>query len=92
MKFIVILPILKKNISLLLPFTKTNLENTIMCIAPTKAFNMAGMQTACIVVANEVLRHKVNRGINTDEVAEPNSFAIVQQRQLLIKVKIGLMN
>ncbi len=41
---------------------KTNLENTIMCIAPTKAFNMAGMQTACIVVANEVLRHKVNRG------------------------------
>ena len=25
---------------------------------------------------NEVLRHKVNRGINTDEVAEPNSFAI----------------
>ena len=56
--------------------SKTNLENTIMCIAPTKAFNMAGMQTACIVVANEVLRHKVNRGINTDEVAEPNSFAI----------------
>ena len=47
-----------------------------MCIAPTKAFNMAGMQTACIVVPNEVLRHKVNRGINTDEVAEPNSFAI----------------
>lgn len=56
--------------------SKTNLENTIMCIAPTKAFNMAGMQTACIVVPNEVLRHKVNRGINTDEVAEPNSFAI----------------
>lgn len=56
--------------------SKTNLENTIMCIAPTKAFNMAGIQTACIVVPNDVLRHKVNRGINTDEVAEPNSFAI----------------
>lgn len=56
--------------------SKTNLDISITCIAPTKAFNMAGMHTACIVVANEVLRHKVNRGINTDEVAEPNSFSI----------------
>lgn len=29
-----------------------------------------------ISVSNEVLRHKVWRGINTDEVAEPNAFAI----------------
>lgn len=56
--------------------SKTNLDNSITCIAPTKAFNLAGLQTACIVVPNEVLRHKVNRGINTDEVAEPNSFAV----------------
>lgn len=57
--------------------SKTNLMNSITCIAPTKAFNLAGLQTACIVVANEVLRHKVNRGINTDEVAEPNSFSCI---------------
>ena len=25
---------------------------------------------------NEILRNKVNRGLNTDEVAEPNAFAI----------------
>lgn len=56
--------------------SKTNLMNSITCIAPTKAFNLAGLQSACIVVANEQLRNKVNRGINTDEVAEPNSFAI----------------
>ena len=56
--------------------SKTNLMNSITCIAPTKAFNLAGLQTSCIVVPNEILRHKVNRGINTDEVAEPNSFAI----------------
>lgn len=48
---------------------------SITCIAPTKAFNMAGLQTSAISVPNEVLRHKVWRGINTDEVAEPNSFA-----------------
>lgn len=56
--------------------SNTNLMNSVTLVAPTKAFNLAGLQTACIVVANPMLRHKVNRGINTDEVAEPNSFAI----------------
>ncbi|MFQ6792312.1 MAG: MalY/PatB family protein [Thomasclavelia sp.] len=56
--------------------SKINLDISITCIAPTKAFNLAGLQTACICVPNPVLRQKVNRGINTDEVAEPNSFAI----------------
>lgn len=51
-------------------------ENSITCIAPTKAFNMAGLQTAAVVVPNPVLRHKVWRGLNTDEVAEPNAFAV----------------
>ena len=56
--------------------SKTCEQNSITCIAPTKAFNLAGMQTASIIVPNPILRHKVNRGINTDEVAEPNSFAM----------------
>ena len=51
-------------------------ENSITCIAPTKAFNLAGLQTAAVVVPNEVLRHKMWRALNTDEVAEPNAFAI----------------
>lgn len=51
-------------------------ENSITCIAPTKAFNIAGLQTAAVVVPGEQLRHKVWRGLNTDEVAEPNAFAI----------------
>ncbi len=51
-------------------------ENSITCIAPTKAFNMAGLQTAAVSVPNPVLRHKVWRGLNTDEVAEPNAFAV----------------
>lgn len=56
--------------------SQTNLQNSITCIAPTKAFNLAGLQTACVMIANEQIRNKVNRGLNTDEVAEPNSFAI----------------
>lgn len=51
-------------------------RNSITCMAPTKTFNMAGIQTAAIMVPDSVLRHKVNRGINTDEVAEPNVFAV----------------
>ena len=51
-------------------------ENSITCIAPTKAFNLAGLQTAAVMVPNSALRHKAWRALNTDEVAEPNVFAI----------------
>lgn len=50
--------------------------NSITCIAPTKAFNIAGLQTAATMTPNPLLRHRVWRGLNTDEVAEPNAFAI----------------
>lgn len=49
---------------------------SIMAVAPTKAFNLAGLQTAAVVVPDEVLRHKMWRALNTDEVAEPNAFAV----------------
>lgn len=61
------------------PFASVNEEcrqNSITCIAPTKAFNLAGIQTAAVCVPNPVLRHKVWRGLNTDEVAEPNVLAV----------------
>lgn len=51
--------------------------NSITCVAPTKAFNLAGIQTAAVIVPDDNLRHKVNRGLNTDEVAEPNVFAAI---------------
>ncbi|MBW3093629.1 pyridoxal phosphate-dependent aminotransferase [Bifidobacterium sp. 82T10] len=46
------------------------------CMAPTKAFNIAGLHTAAVMVPDPTLRHKVWRGLNTDEVAEPNAFAM----------------
>lgn len=51
-------------------------QNSITCIAPTKTFNLAGLQTAAVVIPNEELRQKIDRALNTDEVAEPNAFAI----------------
>ncbi len=53
------------------------LRNSITCVAPTKAFNLAGIQTAAVIVPDVSLRHKVSRGLNTDEVAEPNVFAAI---------------
>ncbi|MDO4280075.1 MAG: MalY/PatB family protein [Peptococcaceae bacterium] len=50
-------------------------DNSVSLWAPTKAFNLAGLQTAAVMVPNPVLAHKVWRGLNTDEVAEPNVFA-----------------
>lgn len=51
-------------------------EISVSLIAPTKTFNIAGLQTAAAVVPNPALRHKMWRALNTDEVAEPNAFAI----------------
>lgn len=61
------------------PFASVSEEcrnNSITCIAPTKAFNIAGLHTAGVMVPDSYLRHKVWRGLNTDEVAEPNAFAV----------------
>lgn len=51
-------------------------NNSITCLAPTKTFNLAGLQTAAVMVPDPVIRHRLNRGLNTDEVAEPNAFAV----------------
>ena len=51
-------------------------EVSITCVAASKAFNLAGLQSACVIVPDPFLRHKVSRGLNTDEVAEPNIFAM----------------
>lgn len=62
-----------------LPFASVSEEcskNSITCIAPTKAFNLAGLQAAAVMIPNEHLRHKIWRALNTDEVAEPNAFAV----------------
>lgn len=50
-------------------------EVGISCLSPTKAFNLAGVQSAMVVTANEALRSRMARAINDDEVGEANVFA-----------------
>nr|WP_129045477.1 MalY/PatB family protein [Companilactobacillus metriopterae] len=51
-------------------------DKLIMCISPTKTFNIAGLQTSAVVIPNDKLRERVRSGLNRDEIAEPNTFAI----------------
>lgn len=51
-------------------------QNSITCIAPTKAFNLAGIQTSAVVVPDPLLRQKVWRALQTDQAGSPNCFAI----------------
>ncbi len=51
-------------------------RNSITAVAPTKCFNIAGINTAAVYVPEEGLCNRMNRALNTDEVAEPNAFAM----------------
>lgn len=56
--------------------SKSFLMNSITCTAPSKTFNIAGLKTSNIIVANEEYRKKVNRSLNINETIEPNVFGI----------------
>ena len=56
--------------------SETCKQISLTAISSSKAFNLAGLQSAAVFVANEHLRAKVVRGLNSDELAEPNAFAI----------------
>lgn len=49
---------------------------SVSCMAASKAFNIAGLHTAVVSVPNPFLRAKIIRALNTDEISEPNSFAV----------------
>jgi cystathionine beta-lyase len=70
---------LKPNCPQYIPFPTASCECkevSITCVSASKAFNLAGLQSAAVIVPNKNLREKVVRGLNSDEVAEPNCFAI----------------
>lgn len=62
------------------PFASVNdtcRDISAVCVSASKAFNLAGLQSSAVIVHDPYLRHKLWRGINTDEVGEPGAFAVV---------------
>ena len=53
------------------------LHNTATCVAPTKAFNIAGLQIANIIVKDSYIRERIDRAINLHEVCDVNPFGVI---------------
>ena len=51
-------------------------DNIISLVSPSKTFNIAALHAATVIIPDENLRYIVNRGLNSDELAEPNLLAI----------------
>ncbi len=51
--------------------------NSVSCVSPGKAFNLAGIQIANIVAVDEEVRRRVDKAINIHEVCDVNAFSVV---------------
>src|SRR5690606_32497441 len=52
------------------------LNNSITCIAPSKTFNLAGLQAAAVIVADPVWNQKVREAFLVNEIGMISPFAI----------------
>ena len=62
-----------------IPFASINeefLQNSVTCTAPSKTFNLAGIQVANIIAADENIKKKIDKALNVNEVCEINAFAV----------------
>lgn len=50
---------------------------SLTCVSASKAFSIAGLQSAAVIVKNRRLKNIAERGLNSDEIAEPNCFAAI---------------
>ncbi|MDR1103469.1 MAG: pyridoxal phosphate-dependent aminotransferase [Tannerella sp.] len=62
-----------------LPFASVREDfphHSVTCVSPGKTFNLAGIQVAAIVAADEAKRKKIDRALNINEVCEIGVFAV----------------
>lgn len=52
------------------------LLNSVTCLSASKAFNIAGLQIANIVVADTALRRLIDKALNIHEVCDVNPFGV----------------
>lgn len=52
------------------------LMHSVTCTSPSKAFNLAGLQIANIISADEYMRMKIDKAININEVCDVNPFGV----------------
>ena len=52
-------------------------KHSVTCVAPSKAFNIAGLQIANIIVENDEWRQRIDKAININEVCDVNPFGVI---------------
>ena len=52
-------------------------QKSVTCVSPSKAFNIAGLQIANIVAADEEVRRRIDRAININEVCDVIPFGVI---------------
>lgn len=57
--------------------SKENLDSCVTLCSPSKAFNIAGLQTANIIVKDPDMRERIDRGVNIHENCDLNCFGPV---------------
>ena len=57
-------------------FKFTNYDKSIMLVSPGKTFNLAGLHSSVIIIRDQALRVKIQKGIYEDDCGEPSYFSI----------------
>lgn len=52
-------------------------KHSVTCVSPSKAFNIAGLQIANIIVENGEWRQRIDKAININEVCDVNPFGVI---------------
>ena len=52
-------------------------RNSVTCVSPSKAFNIAGLQIADIIASDDGIRRRIDRAVNINEVCDVNPFGVV---------------
>ena len=53
------------------------LSNCCICTSASKCFNIAGLQSSQVIVPDETLRHRIDRGVNIHEVCDIGPMGLI---------------
>lgn len=63
-----------------IPFARvseTCKNNSITCVSASKTFNLAGMKAACVMIPNQKIRNRVQKGFELEKIGSANTFSSI---------------
>lgn len=67
------------------PFASVSDAPCAVCVSPSKAFNIAGLQIANIICSNGPIRRRIDRAININETCDVNPFGVIALQKAYTK-------